>query len=217
MTVIGGRKHDATGRETGRRKERKNTGIGGQFSPRLVEMQRSPAYRVLSLSAHRVMDRIEIEFGDHGGCDNGKLPVTFQDFEEYGVHRHGIGPAIRELEYLGFIEITQRGRSGNGEYRKPNLFRLTYRAAQPAAPTNEWRKIETIEQANEIADNARQARSKKPTVSIRLIAICKEDIESGAENAPKQLPRSGAENAPRISVFGAENASRFGAETGTGK
>jgi hypothetical protein len=54
---------------------RRRTQIGGQVAPRLIEMLESPAYRALSLSGHRVLDRIEIEMAHHGGTDNGKLPV----------------------------------------------------------------------------------------------------------------------------------------------
>jgi hypothetical protein len=75
--------------------------IGGQFAPRTIEMIRSPAWRVLGLSARRVIDRIEIELADHGGTDNGKLPVTYDDFVRYGIHRHAIAPGIREAEALG--------------------------------------------------------------------------------------------------------------------
>ena len=35
-------------------------------------------------------------------------------------------PALRELERLGFIEVTECGRAGNAENRKPNRFRITY-------------------------------------------------------------------------------------------
>ena len=98
---------------------RKRNKIDGQFNARLIEMLVSPAYRVLSLSAHRVLDRISIELAHHGGNDNGKLPVTYEQFEEYGIHRRAIPPAIRELEALGFIEVTQRGRSGAGTFRWP--------------------------------------------------------------------------------------------------
>jgi hypothetical protein len=45
----------------------------------------------------------------------------------YGIDRHAISPAVREPKVLGFIEITERRRSGNENYRRPNLFRLTYR------------------------------------------------------------------------------------------
>src|SRR5215212_2079769 len=91
--------------------------IGGQFAPRRIDMLSSPAYRVLSLSARRVLDRLEIEMAAHGGTDNGRLPCTFNDFEKCGIDRHAISPAIREAEALGFIEITVRGCAGNAEWR----------------------------------------------------------------------------------------------------
>src|SRR4029450_8804364 len=90
--------------------------INCQFAPRPIEMLESPAYRVLSLSAHRVITRIEIELAHHGGNDNGKLPVTKQDFIDYGIHDHAVAPAIREAEALGFIRVTERGRGGNAEH-----------------------------------------------------------------------------------------------------
>jgi hypothetical protein len=62
---------------------RRRNRLNGQWSPRLIEMLRSPAYRALSLSGHRVVSRIEIELADHGGNDNGRLPVTKQDFVEH--------------------------------------------------------------------------------------------------------------------------------------
>lgn len=66
-----------------------------------IEMLESPAFRALSLSAHMVIARIAIELAHHGGNDNGKLPVTFEQFMEYGIsHRAAIAPAIREAEAL---------------------------------------------------------------------------------------------------------------------
>src|SRR5262249_14600385 len=41
----------------------------GQFAGRLRAMLESPAYRVLTLSAHRLLSRIEIELCKHGGED----------------------------------------------------------------------------------------------------------------------------------------------------
>jgi hypothetical protein len=125
----------------------------------LIDMLRSPAWCVLSLSARRVLDRIEIELADHGGMDNGKLPVTYDDFARYGIDRDAIAPAIREVTALGFVEVTEPGRAGNADYRKPNLFRLTYKHSNDAAATHEWKKI-TIEEAKLIARAARSAKTK---------------------------------------------------------
>jgi hypothetical protein len=125
-------------------------------------MIKSPAWRVLSLSARRVLDRIEIELADHGGTDNGKLPVTYDDFVRYGIDRHAVAPAIREVEALGFIEMTEHGRAGNADFRSPNKFRLTYRPMGRAPTTDEWRRITTEEMAAKIKNQCR----KTPSFSV---------------------------------------------------
>jgi hypothetical protein len=78
-------------------------------------MLESPAYRVLSLSAHRVISRIEIELAHHGGNDNGRLPVTKQDFIDYGIHHNSVAPAIREGAWLrpGYRARTEMPTTAN--------------------------------------------------------------------------------------------------------
>src|SRR5262249_35208529 len=140
--------------------------IPGQFAPRLIEMLESPAYRVLSRSGHMVLARIEIELAHHAGNDNGRLPVTTEDFVQYGMHRTSVAPALREAEALGFIRITERGHGGNAEHRLPNRFYLTYRntlESRGSQPTDEWRRIKTLEDANQVA---RTARNNKSTLAV---------------------------------------------------
>jgi DNA-binding transcriptional MocR family regulator len=146
-------------------RRRHQTSYSGQFAGRLTEMLESPAYRVLSLSAHRVLSRIEVEFGHHGGRDNGKLPVTFEQFEDYGIDRHSIAPAIRELEALGFIQVTERGCAGNAAYRRPNRFRLTYRDAEGVISdgSHEWRLIKSIDEAKALQRAARATPTENQT------------------------------------------------------
>src|SRR5262245_20494160 len=102
------------------------TKINGQFAPRTIDMLRSPAFRALSLSGHRILARIEIEHARHGGRDNGRLAVTYSDFIEYGIHRHAVSRSIREVVALGFVEVARPGRGGNATHRNPNRFRITY-------------------------------------------------------------------------------------------
>jgi hypothetical protein len=139
---------------------RRRNRLDGQFDARLIEMLESPAYRVASLSCRMILDRIAIEFAHHGGNDNGKLPVTYNQFVEYGLYRHSIGPAIHEGEALGIFFCTERGRANAGEFRSPNLFRLSHRPCGNAEPTNEWRRIKTIEEANFIARAARKFKTR---------------------------------------------------------
>jgi hypothetical protein len=150
----------------------RRTSIGGQFAPRLIEMLESPAYRVLSLGAHRVIARIEIELGHHGGTNNGKLPVTYDQLEEYGMDRQTIGPAIREAHALGFITVIG-GRAGNAEFRTPSLYGLTYNHRNN--PTHEWRRIKTLEEACAIRAAARRPDPASPA---RIRALMKTDLAS---------------------------------------
>jgi hypothetical protein len=151
-----------------KRKRLRPGSIREQFIPHTVSMLESPAWCVLSLSALRVIHRIEIEHAHHGGYENGKLPVTYDHFHEYGIHRHAIGPAIREAEALGFIKITSHGCAGNAEWRKPNIFRLTYLPAKTIpgdGRSDDWKRITTVEQAEQIAKRARSANPEKQNSS----------------------------------------------------
>jgi len=137
-------------RKTGRRNR-----IAGQFCALPLEMLRSPAWRVLSLSARRVLDRVSIELRHHAGNMGIGLCVTFDDFEEYGIHRHSIAPAIREVVALSFLRIARQGRAGNADFRQATLHVPTFEMAVDCEPTHDWRQIKTLEQAKAIAAAAR--------------------------------------------------------------
>ncbi len=171
------------------RKRIRRTTIGGAFAPRLIEMLESPAFRALSLSAHRVLARIEVEMGHHAGTDNGRLPVTFVDFERYGLHRHAIAPAIRECVALGFLEYIP-GAAGNAEFRRPSLFRLTYRHTDRNEPIETWRNIKTVAEAARLADDARKAESlrrpkkQNPGAGKRQLSVPVSTTEKTAAPVP---------------------------------
>ena len=133
--------------------------ISEQFCARLIEMLKSPAYRVLTKAAHLALSRIEIELGHHGGKENGKLPVTFKDFVKYGIPRANIGPALAELEALGFVKVTERGQKARAaEYRRANKFLLTTRPELEGVGPEccKWRRFKTLEEAQAVADAARE-------------------------------------------------------------
>lgn len=164
MTGIGGRKHDAKGHSTGTVKKRSGVGqIEGPFRWHKIEMVQSPAWRALSLTDRRILDRLDCELAHHGGKDNGNLPCTYRDFLAFGVgDPHAIKPSLCALEALGFIKV-KWGRAGNGDFGEANIFLLTYRDTAYEKPTDDWTKIETDEQARAVATAARKAAlHKKP-------------------------------------------------------
>src|SRR5262249_101915 len=143
---------------------------------------------------------------------NRPQPVTTENFVEYAMHRTSAAPAIREVEALGFIRITERGHGGNAEYRSPNRFYLTYPPTcdtQKSPPTDDWRRIKTLEEANQIARAARNNKSKLA-------------VEHGKRSWRKrqQKKKPGTENTrlsvPKNSVETAESPVRNSGTTGSG-
>ena len=185
----------------------KRNPISEQWAARSIEMLESPAYRVLSLAAHRILSRIEIEFAHHGGQDNGKLPVTFDDFARYGVHRASIGPAIAELEALSFIVVTERGKMAKAaEYRRPNKFLLTSRPRQKGIEVaSKWRRFTTLKEAEAVATAARMARAgknadtgekKKPPVRKPYQRPVRNPYQSGQIASTETVPLRMSESVP---------------------
>ena len=142
--------------------------IPGPFSWRLVEMQKSPAYRVLSLSARKILDRLEIELAQHGFKpeENGFLPCTFEQFVEYGLERGAIAPGIREVVALGFVQVTRKGSAGNAEHRQPTLFLLTYRPfGSHKYVGNGWRRIGDMGKPK---PSPRRREAGRPTLGLEI-------------------------------------------------
>jgi hypothetical protein len=153
---------------------KKRNAISGQFSALLIEMLESPARQVLTLTARKILDFLEIELAHHGGNDNGNLIFTYEQLVAFGIDRHSIAPALRELGALGFIRITVHGRGGNAEHRQPNLFLLTYaygRDSKTAPPTHDWRKVKNIEDAKEIQRVARAAKDPAAVARGKRAAV----------------------------------------------
>lgn len=189
-----------------------------------VEMLRSPAMRVLSRAGHKILMCIESELARRKGKDNGKLPVPYETFIAFGLHRHAIGPALREVEALGLIEITERGRAGNAEYRRPNLMRLTYLPTDDGPATNEWKATTTVEEAEAIAAKARDSktaghprkrrRKHFPNAGKRQNPMPETGIENDdfhprkpALNSPNPHPRKPALLSRYLPIYEAEEAS----------
>jgi len=70
---------------------------GEAFIKRRRSLNESAAMAELTLAAHRVLLRLEIELMQHGGKNNGKLIVTYNNFVAFGMHRSTVAPAIRQL------------------------------------------------------------------------------------------------------------------------
>jgi hypothetical protein len=97
----------------------------------------SAAMAELTLAAHRVLLRLELELLYNAGKNNGALIVTYNNFVAFGIRRPSIAPAIRLLVKVGLVQITDRGWRA-AEHGRPAKYRLTYLPAYGKPPTDEW-------------------------------------------------------------------------------
>ena len=100
-----------------------------------------------------------LEYLQQGRHENGKLKVTYNDFEAYGIARKSIPEGIAYAEGLGFIRV-QRGRPGRADNRFPSKYGLTWLWDRDfdAPPNNKWQRIKSGEDAEAILTRIKQER-----------------------------------------------------------
>jgi hypothetical protein len=127
---------------------------------RSVAFLKSPAFVVLTKSAHLALARIEIARA------KGHHHITHRQFQSYGIPRDSISHAISELEGLGVI-IVQRHAA------KSNSFGMS----------GKWREITSIEQARRIRNIVRNfgifARRKRERKTAAIIREAREKHQMG--------------------------------------
>lgn len=149
MTAPGQRRHNATGRSSGRLKQHSKSKLEGPFVAHTRELLASPVWGVLTLADRRVLDRLELEHMAHGGTENGNLKCTYSDFQQFGIRRASIAKALRRVEALGLIETIERGRIARGEFRFPAIYRVTYLGGNIPA-THEWKRFSTMDDVQRV-------------------------------------------------------------------
>jgi hypothetical protein len=110
-----------------------------------ADMLDSSAWRALSGNAMKVIMRIALEHLKHGGLENGKLPVTYQDFVKWGARKNSVREAQLVAIHLGWIERTSIGEvPWHGDIRSPSTFGLTWLPRYDGAPpSNQWASFRT--------------------------------------------------------------------------
>jgi hypothetical protein len=112
----------------------------------------------------KVVLRIALEHLKHGGVENGKLPVTYQDFARRGVRKNSVREAQLVAIHLGWVDRTSIGEvPWHGDIRSPSTFGLTWLPRYDGAPANNrWASIET-----ELDAKAAVRRAKAELAQLR--------------------------------------------------
>jgi hypothetical protein len=101
---------------------------------------------------------IALEHLRHAGKENGRLKITYDDFQEWGISRARIGDAIAIAEVLGFSKRVKRGRASWEDQRESGEFALTWQSIDSELPTNDWKRIFSPEAAQAKVAHAMKVR-----------------------------------------------------------
>lgn len=92
---------------------------GKRYFPKYHDVQKSPAYRSLTLSARAVLDDLCLQLN---GKNNGDLALAMRLMKPLGWTSHNtLTRAAKELKDKGFLTLTRQGGRGI-----PNLFAITW-------------------------------------------------------------------------------------------
>ena len=157
--VLGALAHDRLCAEARRMSKRRK--ISGQFVPRPIEMLRSPAMRVLSLTgashprAHRDRTRRARRQGQRAAAGHARRLSRVR-------HRP---PRRRRLGFGKSWRLDLSSRHAAGSLAPPSIAPVSFGSPTcpptQAGPTDEWRSIGTIEEAEAIAQKARITKPER--------------------------------------------------------
>ena len=159
-----GSKPDVTGRSSGKWPARQKKVFGPPkdepWAWLPTSLMASPAWRMRSVNATRLIDFLIIEHQNHAGLENGNLKATYDQLVEYGLTRCWIKPAILEAVFLGLVAVTYEGGRYAGN-NQPSTYRLTFYANREGHPaTNNW-KGKTAEAIREWKGDIASQKAKK--------------------------------------------------------
>ena len=129
------------------------------------ELINSLAWRSMSVNCLKLTLRLLLEHINHGGLENGRLVCTYKDFQEYGLTRNKIRPAIEEADFLGLVKH-QRGERIFAK-NQPNSYRITfYGTSEARDPTNEWKRM-TQERLEAFREKRKEQEKKRTEYKIK--------------------------------------------------
>lgn len=143
-----GRRHDATGRSTGRIVnfgKAKRWQFTEGFIGEPQSLLESPGYRRLNLPAFKILTFLKIEHVRHGGMENGNLLAPHLQLRGLGISGRKIRPALTMLEAFGIIRRTSDGSRQGG---RPNAatYALTWLpTCDGSMPTEDYKAITRLD------------------------------------------------------------------------
>jgi hypothetical protein len=166
----------------------------------------SPAFKELirCKPAYMVVMRLLLEHVIHGGQDNGRLHVTYAQFQQFGISSNVVGDGIAIAEALRFIRVErgtvhlEAGVCPDRYIREWNEYTLTCFHVGDQFETNDWNRIRTREEARGIVRMTKERRKAEKAAGK----------ERGRTVAPSLVPEAGEQDEAATGTDGRRATSR---------
>jgi hypothetical protein len=155
----------------------------------------SPAWRSLSINAHRFIDFLMIEHLRHGGQENGSLRAPRRQLWAFGIGQHQVSAAIEETEHVGLVEC----RRGIG--RHSSTYALTWIPyGDKTGPSDRWRAYEcqtalATDECQTALSNECQTALTKPVASVKQHSQAPDSC-SAKQHSPSRRRSTTTKNMP---------------------
>lgn len=147
--------------------------ISGAYVPHRLEMLQSPAWQAAPRPMKEWLEVLEIEHMRHKGCANGQLFKSYTQFIAAGFNRNTVSMMSKLSEALGFVRINRTTGTSKGDLRDACAYTLTYLPSGPGrdvAPTDDWKRLKTIDQAERVIADMRTKGKKAASSRQRKAA-----------------------------------------------
>ncbi|MFK0339187.1 hypothetical protein ACIQT7_18115 [Agrobacterium deltaense] len=152
---------------------KKSWTVPGAWSPRRLELLVSPAWRNAPRAMKALLEELEIENMRHKGSANGQLFKSYTQFVEAGFNKTTVSSMTKMAEALGLLKVNRNSGVGKPDLRDACAYTLTYLPTGiggSVAPTDEWKRVRTDEQALAIVLRNSKEKVKKLHRRVRVAA-----------------------------------------------
>lgn len=143
---------------------KKSWTVPGAWSPRRLELLLSPSWRNAPRAMKALLEELEIEHLRHKGSANGHLFKSYTQFVEAGFNKTTVSNMTKMAEALGLLKINRNSGVGKPDLKDACEYTLTYLPTGiggSVAPTDDWKRIKTDEQALAIVLRQSKEKAKK--------------------------------------------------------
>ncbi|MCK8779061.1 hypothetical protein M0654_03585 [Rhizobium sp. NTR19] len=138
--------------------------VEGAWVPKRLDLLQSAAWRNAPRALKALLEVLEIEHMRKKGSANGELFFSYPQFVAAGFNRTTVSSMTKLGEALGLLKVNRETGVGRQDLHDACAYTLTYLPTGiigNLAPTDDWKRIKTDEQALLIVQRMRERKASR--------------------------------------------------------